>query len=567
MRISLRGALVAAALSTVSIPAPALAAPPADLRERADALLAEAFAADGPGAAVIITDDGETVYAGGRGLADVEARTPITPQTVFRVGSITKQFTAAVVLQLVDEGRISLDDPVSRFLPDYPQPGAGATVRQLLNHTVGIQPYTAIPGFMVEANTNRPYTTEQMIALFRDLPAPSRPGERFAYNNSGYVLLGAIVESVTGMPWHQAVEQRIARPLGLQTLRYGVGEAEMPRMARGYTSGEQGVRPANRIHMSVPHAAGGLIASVEDMARWAQALHHGRVVSAQSYARMIAPTVMADGTTVPYAFGLSNSDIRGRHAIEHGGGIFGFSTDSLYIPEEDLFIAVFTNSDEPNAAPGLVMRRLAAMAVGDPYPEFEARPFEASALEPFFGVYALPNDEGQRRFFARDGKLYTHRSGGSELEAFSAGDGRFFYGDASLTWFQLSRDSSGTPVMEMHQNGENVIERTLHSGPIPSPPVAFAVPRAVLESYVGRYTLPRGPVVVAWGEGDKLTVQLGGQPSRGLRATSETEFAVEGVDGAQVSFNRDNGVVTHVVIQQGERRMAAPRETAAPPAS
>ena len=173
MKITVRSMLLAAAVAVVASPASAV---PADLRQKVDAYLEDAFAADRPGVAVIVTDDGETVYSAGRGLADMESGTPITPQTVFRIGSITKQFTAAIILQLVDEGRISLDDPLSRFLPDYPQPGAGATVAQLLNHTVGVQSYTGIPGWMVEGNTNRPYTTQEMIALFRDLPAPSRPG-------------------------------------------------------------------------------------------------------------------------------------------------------------------------------------------------------------------------------------------------------------------------------------------------------------------------------------------------------------------------------------------------------
>ena len=149
------------------------AAVPGDFEARADALLERAFPADGPGAAVIVTENGRTVYVRGRGLADVAAGRPIAPDTVFRLGSITKQFTAAVILQLANEGRLSLDDPLSRFLPDYPAPGAGATVRQLLNHTVGIQSYTGIPGWMVEANTARPHTTAEMIAAFRGLKVDS----------------------------------------------------------------------------------------------------------------------------------------------------------------------------------------------------------------------------------------------------------------------------------------------------------------------------------------------------------------------------------------------------------
>src|SRR5918993_4068480 len=155
--------LGAAAALTVAAPAQAI---PADFKARADALLKKSFPDAGPGAAVIVTDDGKVVYEAGQGLADVEAKTPITPGTVFRIGSITKQFSAAIMLQLVAEGKVSLEDKLSKFFPDYPKPGADATVAQLLNHTVGVQSYTGIPGWMVEKNTARPYTTEEMIAQF-----------------------------------------------------------------------------------------------------------------------------------------------------------------------------------------------------------------------------------------------------------------------------------------------------------------------------------------------------------------------------------------------------------------
>ncbi len=239
--------LLAAALSLAPLPA---AAVPADFRQRAEAQLA-AVPADGPGMAAIVTEHGRTVYAGGR-ASPMSRRARRSPRTVFRLGSITKQFTSSVIMQLVDEGKVSLDDPLSRFLPDYPQPGAAVTVRQLLNHTSGIQSYTGIPGWMVEANTNRPHSTAEMIGTFSSLPLVSPPGARWQYNNSGYVLLAAIIERVTGMPWHEAVERRITRPLGLATIRYGVGEENVPLMAHGYTSRAGAVQPAQLIHMSVP---------------------------------------------------------------------------------------------------------------------------------------------------------------------------------------------------------------------------------------------------------------------------------------------------------------------------
>jgi CubicO group peptidase (beta-lactamase class C family) len=548
-----------AAFAVVAVAAPVAGqAQPADFAARADAIVAASYPADQPGAAVIVTRGGRTIYARGRGLADLESGRAITPDTVFRLGSITKQFTAAIVLQLVSEGKISLDDPVSRFFPDFPQPGATATVRQLLNHTSGIQSYTAIPGWMMsEANTGRPHTTAEMIALFRDLPAPGRPGEAWAYNNSGYVLLGAIIEQVTGRPWHQEVERRIVRPLGLATIAYGVDRETGPAMARGYTASEDGAAPARALHMSVPHAAGALIGTVGDLARWANALHHGRVVPPALYAQMISPTPLPGGNSHPYGFGLGTTDIRGRPAVGHSGGIFGFSTDSVYVPSEDVFVAVFANSDEPATGPGLVVRRLAAAAIGDPFEEFTAVPLEPAQVEPLLGVYQVEGAPG-RRFFMRDGKLFTQRDDGLELEAFPAGNDRFFYGPNSLTWFRLVRQADGAHVMEMHQNGERTAERAVRTGPVPPEAPPVAVDRSVLESYVGDYTTPGPVATVALTEAGHLTIQLSGQPAIGMRSISATEFRVEQVN-ARVVFHSEGGQVTGLTIHQGGQQLPGRR--------
>lgn len=338
-----------------------------DLKSRADALVEATWPKNGPGAAVIIAHRGKVVYVRGRGLADVASRTPITSRTVFRLGSITKQFAAAVILQLAAEKKLSLEDPLSKYLPDFPRPGADATIAQLLSHMSGIQSYTKLPGWMLdERNTDRPYTTEQMVALFKDLPTISAPGQEWSYNNSGYVLIGAVIEKITGRPWYAAVEDRIAKPLGLRTLGSGVGEESVLGMAKGYTQGEKGPRPPRRIHMSVPHAAGGLIGTVEDLAKWAKALHHGQVVSGELYGRMISPARTVDGRVVHYGLGLEIEQLGERKTIGHGGGIFGFSTESIYLPDVDLFIGVLANSDQPGTTSGSVARRLAALALGEP---------------------------------------------------------------------------------------------------------------------------------------------------------------------------------------------------------
>ena len=563
-------ALAAVALLALAVPAAAESAAPAataaapakeDLRKLADQVLAESYAADGPGAAVVVMQGGKIVYQGGRGMADIAGGKAITPDTVFRLGSITKQFAAAVIVGLAQEGKLSLDDPLSKFLPDYPQPGASATVRQLLQHTSGIQSYTDMPGVMNPVSTAIPRSTETLIAVFKDAPAVSKPGEVWNYNNSGYVLIGAIIEKVTGKAWHEALEERITRPLGLASIRDGVaGEAASPAMAQGY-SGEATAAAAKSqyIHMSAPGAAGSLIGTVGDLAKWAQALHHGKVVDAAHYKLMITPTTLPDGSTVPYGFGLGLDALRAKPAIGHSGGIFGFATDSIYVPEADLFVAIFTNSDNPQTGPGLVMRRIAAAAIGDPYPAFTRTAPDMAALEPFFGVYPVTGG-GERRFYAKDGKLFAQRSGSRAFEVFAGGDNRFFYGPSTLSWFALRRDADGTPVMDFAPNGETPLQTAKRSGPIPPEAAAVAVPREVLERYAGNYALGPLTLTIAFtADGTGLTGQLTGQPPIPLIPTGEGEFKADGVE-ARLIFERSEGKASAVTLDQGGMQQRAPRK-------
>jgi len=547
------------AATLVVLSAPAYAVEP-DFAAKAEAIVAAAYPATGPGGAAIVTEGGKVVYVGGSGMADIAAGEPITADTVFRLGSITKQFAAAVVLQLAAEGKLSLDDPLTKFVPGYPEPGGHATVRQLLNHTSGIQSYTGIPGWMASDKVHTPHTTAEMIAEFRDQPAEFAPGEKWNYNNSGYVLVGAVIEAVTGKPWHQAIAERITGPLGLTTIRYGGEEAATKAFATGYTAAGDGkFAQARAIDMSVPHAAGGLIGTVGDLARWSDALHHGKVVPAPFYAQMIAPTALPEGKSQPYGFGLSQNTLQGLPTITHSGGIFGFGTNALYIPERDLFVAVFTNSDSGIQSAGLPMLRLAAQAIGKPFPTFTAVPADLAALEPMFGVYAIEGEgDATRLFFARDGKLYTRRTGGSDGEVFAAGGNRFFYGPDNLNWFELKPEGAGGWAMLMHQNGEEKAERAVRSGPVPEV-ITIDVPREVLASYAGAYTSPVAPIAVTVREDGVLTLAFGPQPPTALQATSETEFAVVGVD-ARIEFQRVDGKVSALVLRQGGRELTAVRK-------
>jgi hypothetical protein len=273
---------------------------------------------------------------------------------------------------------------------------------------------------------------------------------------------------------------------------------------------------------------------------------------------MTSPTRLPNGETVPYGYGLGQEDVRGLAAHAHSGGIPGFSTNSVYLPEKDLFVAVFTNSDDPVTDPGIAMQRLAAMAIGDPYPALATIEAKPEALEPLFGLYKVKGGEAERRFYARDGKLYTQRSGAPEQQIFYAGGNRFHYGPNSLTWFELKRDGAGAHVMEMHQQGAKEAEIALRTGPIPPPPAAAKVARSTLERYLGGYRVGPMTAVIGWGAGDTITIKVGDQDPRPARAVSETEFAVESV-GAVIAFQSAGDAVTGMLIKQNGREMLAER--------
>ncbi len=544
-------ALAAGSLFAVT-PAYAL---PAGFKAQADALLAQSYPATGPGAQVVITDHGRIVYRGMRGFADIAARRPVTASTVFRMGSITKQFASAVVLQLAAEGRLKLSDPIAIYLPSYPN-GAAITVQQLLNHTSGIQSYTGIPGWMTPANTAKSYSTDQLVAVFKDLPAVTSPGAAWSYNNSGYVLVGALIEAVTHHPWYQEVDRRIVKPLGLTTIRYGGDEATVALMARGYSDEEGKIAPAQAIDMSVPAAAGALIGTTADLARWADALHHGRVVTAPYYARMIAPTVLPDGKTVPYGFGLEPGMLRGEPVVGHSGGIFGFSTDSIYLPRHDLFVTVFTNSDSPKVQTGVVMNRLAALAIGRPFDRFVERPIDIAAVTPALGRYQF---DGFERIVTIDGgKLFAQRVGGPRRPVFATGGNRYFYDADDLAWFSLGTDAAGKRIMGFHPDGADAAETGTYAGPPPVAAAVFAVPAALLASYAGSYTAPIGKVMIAQSKSG-LTIQLARQPAFALRPSSPTEFHVDEV-GALVSFVSAGGEVSGLELEQGGQKLSATRD-------
>ena len=297
-----------------------------------------------PGVSVAVARGGRVVHAQGYGLANVELNVPATADTVYRIGSITKQFTAAAIMQLVEQGKMSLDDPIETFLPDYPVRGRRITIRHLLTHTSGIKSFTSL-GLKYLAVKRQEISEEDLIATFKDEPDDFPPGEKWLYDNSGYYLLGVILERVTGYKYGDYVQRQLFTPLGLSSTLYCDVERIVKNRASGYQIGlDKGLRNADFISMKVPFAAGALCSTVKDLVTWTGALVGGKVVSAQSYAQMTTPLKLANGQERPYGFGLGLGEFEGHPQVEHGGGIDGFASMLMYFPKDGVTVAVLTNS-------------------------------------------------------------------------------------------------------------------------------------------------------------------------------------------------------------------------------
>ena len=314
------------------------------------------------GVAVGVARDGEVIYESTWGLASAEDSVPLTPAHPHQIASLTKQFTAAAVLRLVDQGRMALDDPIQRYLPAFETDGHTVTIHHLLNHTSGIPSYTGVFGMDAVPEA-------VLVDSIQQLPFDFPPGEGYSYNNSGYYLLGLVLEAATGMPYEEHMQAALFGPLGLTSTRYCGHGAPVPV---GHAEGQGGLVPEVLPDMSYPGAAGGLCSTVGDLLRWQHALATGQVVSPASYARMTTPAAVPGVDDMIYGYGLSTGSVRGHPVIRHGGGIPGFNTFLAYYPEERLGIAVLVNTSQGGAqlmeeaiARALLEGAVEASAVGE----------------------------------------------------------------------------------------------------------------------------------------------------------------------------------------------------------
>lgn len=311
---------------------------------------------DGPGATVLLMRDGEVLFRGAAGMANIELGVPMRPDHVLRIGSITKQFTAAAILLLQDRGKLDVSDEITKYLPKFSTQGETITIAQLLAHTSGICSFTDIPGYWRGDLIRTDVSVAEMIDLFADQPLQFSPGSEFSYSNSGYVLLGAIIERVSGMTYAEFMHSEIFEPLGLLDTRYG-GQQLVPRRAAGYEIGhDEQIHNALPISMTHPYAAGALLSTVDDLGRWNAALFDGKLLSEEAVRAMTTAAKLNDGSVTEYGCGLYVRERDGFRVFSHSGGIHGFSTSAVWLPDVRVYAVVLSNLENSSKANELVWR-------------------------------------------------------------------------------------------------------------------------------------------------------------------------------------------------------------------
>ncbi len=524
---------------------------------------------------VLVADHGKVIYKKGFGLANREWDIPNAPDTKHRLGSITKQFTAMLIMQLVAEGKLDLQATISKYLPDYSKVnGDKITIHQLLNHTSGTPNYTSFPNFFKELSRN-PYTPTEMVRMYADSILDFTPGEQFSYSNSGYITLGAIIEMVTGKSYEEVLQEKIFTPLKMNNSGYDHHNTILKKRAAGYEM--KGSKPENApyIDMSTPYAAGSMYSTVEDLFIWDQALYTEKLLPKKYRDMMYEKYVPAFGQYYGYGWSVGYFPVGNTkdstEIIGHGGGINGFNTLITRMPKEKSTIILLNNTGRApleditiaingilhGATYDLPKQSLANLV----YKEIIDKDLKA-------GLAFYEKNKDSKEYSKSESEMntmgYTLLQAGKKKEA----EAIFKLNMEAFPKSANVYDSYAEALMEQGKNelaianykksielnpgNQNGIDMLKKLGVETEGIVKdVTVPDAVLETYVGNYELKPGFVLTVTKEGSQLKAQATGQRDFEIFPKTETEFYVKVVT-AQITFNKNSaGVVESLTLFQG----------------
>ena len=506
----------------------------------------QAYPAESPGVAVLIAKDDKIIYRKAFGMANLELQVPMNPENVFQLASITKQFTSVSILMLMEEGKLSLTDPLTKYIADFPR-GNEITLHHLLNHTSGIVSYTNLPEF--REKTRLDLSPEEIIKSFKDLPLEFNPGENQAYSNSGYVLLGFIIEQLSGMSYGDFIQKSIFDRLDMKNSHYADPYKIIPNRASGYQLYEGSFENPEYMSPTIPYAAGSLLSTIDDMFLWNKAIHHNTLISEKSKQLAFANQILANGKAINYGYGWYINEIAGVSTLEHPGGINGYTTSGIYIPESNIYSIVLSNLDDGIGAEPHNIKVVEAL-LGQPTNAKAAVKITEGELKKWVGAYQF---EDVVRFISyENGSLYSTREGGRPLKLVALSASEFGFENRTGN-YKFSLVNGKKQVLYSNriekESGYETDKKPL------SEKETVQLPPTVLAKYVGVYELQPSFQIEVEMKNERLYALAMGQPAIELFAQSENSFFIKEI-GAQIVFiSNPDGMVEGLSFSQGGNTM------------
>lgn len=505
-------------------------------------MLTEQYLPDEPGATALAAIKGKIVYHKAFGMANLELGVPIEPDMIFEIGSITKQFTVVSILMLMEQGKLNLDDDITKFIEDYPTHGHHISIHHLLTHTSGIKSYTSMESWAPV--WRKDFKPNELIDFFKNEPMDFAPGEEWRYNNSAYFILGYIIEKASDQTYEQFVETNIFEPLGMHSSLYGSNSEIIKKRANGYQKQDDYVN-AEYLSLTQPYAAGSLMSTVEDLFIWNRAIRSHKLVKKESIELAFTNYQLNNGKKINYGYGWALNEINGSPTIEHGGGIFGYLTNSIYLPNEDVFVAVFSNCG--CNGPGQVSTKMAALAIKKPYPdEQDIVSVDDEYLQKLIGVYDFA-DSTTRIITLEDNQLYSQRAGSNKFKIFPTKKNTFSFENSFAT---IQFKENGNKMEVIFTNRINQTKGVKTDKPIPVHN-EIQLNSDVLKRYIGVYEINPNFNITITLEDSKLMSQATGQGKFEIFPESQTKFFLKVVD-AQIEFIKsDTGNFDSFILYQG----------------
>lgn len=511
-------------------------------------ILENNFPTDQPGVTLLVAKDGKIIFKGASGMANLELDIPMKSNHILRIGSITKQFTAVAILMLQEQGKLNIQDDITTFIPDYPTNGKKITVEHLLTHTSGIQSYTEVPGFMAN-HLRGDKTVEEMMDFFKNEPINFSPGERFQYNNSGYFLLGVIIEKASGMTYAEFVERNIFQKIGMNNSFYDSENKVIPNRVSGYEMDGGQIINAPYLSSTIPYAAGSLISTVEDLYKWNQAIHNYKLVKKESLEKALTPFILNDGESTEYGFGWGINNFFGEKSYQHSGGINGFVSNAMYLPEQDLFVAALSNGKGPQFLTDIV----AAQILGK-YPDVKKKSLTKNQMADYVGIYQVENAKNhQRTIQIKDDHLTSLRTGGDRHNLFAFEKDKFFF-EHTLEIFEFKRDKNGKVlgIIAHLPNGKK--GRAIKTDKKPTERKEVQLDKKTLQQYVGKYEVEPGFFLVFTLEKEKFWVTPSGDKKLQVFAEGNHKFFLKDAD-AFLEFVEEEGKYKMVKVNLGGQKI------------